>query len=62
MMLKCHLENNHQGFESMRHELQQRFWILGSETHYGALKVTAFLAENTVQVSMRHLWHTHLAT
>ena len=29
MMLKCHLDNFHQGVESMRHELQQKFWILG---------------------------------
>ena len=28
MMLKCHLDNDHQGVESMRHELQQKFWIL----------------------------------
>ena len=29
MMLKCHLDNYHQGVESMRHELQQKFWRLG---------------------------------
>ena len=29
MMLKCHLDKYHQGVESMRHELQQKFWILG---------------------------------
>ena len=29
MMLKCHLDNYHQGVESMRHGLQQKFWILG---------------------------------
>ena len=29
MMLNCHLDNYHQGVESMRHGLQQKFWILG---------------------------------
>ena len=29
MMLKCHLDNYPQGVESMRHGLQQKFWILG---------------------------------
>ena len=29
MMLKCHLDNYHQGVESMRHGLQHKFWILG---------------------------------
>ena len=27
MMLECHLDNYHQGVESMRHGLQQKFWI-----------------------------------
>ena len=29
MKLKCHLDNYHQGVESMRHGLQHKFWILG---------------------------------
>ena len=29
MMLKCQLDNYHQGVESKRHGLQQNFWILG---------------------------------
>ena len=29
MLLKCHLDNYNQGVESMRHGLQQKFWILG---------------------------------
>ena len=37
-MLKCHLENYHQGVESMRHELQQRFWILGLRNALRKLK------------------------
>ena len=28
MMLKCHLDSYHQGVESLRHGLQQKFWIL----------------------------------
>ena len=61
MMLKCHLENYHQGVESMRHELQQRFWILGLGNALRSLKAAALLAGNTVQLSRLHSWPTYLA-
>ena len=28
MMLKCHMDSNHRGVGSMRHEMQQKLWIL----------------------------------
>ena len=61
MMLKCHLENYHQGVESMRQSYRKGSGYWASEMHYGALKVAAFLAGNTVQVSILHLWPTYLA-
>ena len=38
VMLKSHLDNCHQGVESMRHELQQQFWILGLRNALRSIK------------------------
>ena len=38
MILKCHLDNYHQGVESMRHELQQKFWILSLRNALRSIK------------------------
>ena len=38
VILKCHLDNYHQGVECMRHELQQRFWILGLRNALRSIK------------------------
>ena len=45
MMLKCHLDNYHQGVESMRHELQQKFWILGLRKALRNIKVAASMQD-----------------
>ena len=60
MMLKCHLDNYHQGVESMQHGLQQKFWILGLRNALRTSKVAAFHVGNTVPLSKPQSWLTYL--
>ena len=61
MMLKCHLDNYHQGVESRWHELQQKFWILGLKNGLRSIKSRCVLCKNysaDVQVPlMADLFH-----
>ena len=44
MMLKCRMDNLHQGIEGIQHDLKQNFCVLGLWMRCEASKVTAFLA------------------
>ena len=57
MMQKCHLNDYHQGVESMRHGLQQKFWILGLRN---ALRNIKIHVGKTVPLSKHQSWLTYL--